>query len=121
MSALRSGIVWISFTSGFEGEVAKADRLVMNILSKPASSPVMLFNGAVLIGPDSAVNRKGALPPFPTPTKPTISHPQGPQRPQVLRSKRQGLRTQYQTKAAKFAEISKRAHVRHHHYTTPTK
>src|ERR1700757_758441 len=39
MSALRSGIVWISFTSGFQGEVAKADRLVMKVLSKPAGPP----------------------------------------------------------------------------------
>jgi hypothetical protein len=58
MSALRSGIVWISFTSGFEGEVTKADRLVMNILSKPAGPPVKLFNSAVLIGLNGAVNRK---------------------------------------------------------------
>jgi len=29
--------------SGFEGEVAKADRLVMNVLSKPAGPPVKLF------------------------------------------------------------------------------
>jgi hypothetical protein len=39
------------------------------------------------------------------PTKPTISHPQGPQRAELLRSKDKGLRTRYQTKAAKFAEI----------------
>jgi hypothetical protein len=113
MSALRSGIVWISFTSGFDGEVAKAGRLFMNIISKPADPPVKLFNSAVLIGPDGAANRKL------TPTKPAISHPQGPQRAQLLHGKRYTpkekgqrthyQRTQYQTKAAKFAEIRKRS------------
>jgi hypothetical protein len=58
MSALRSGIVWISFTSGFEGEVAKADRLVMKVLSKPAGPPVKLFNSAVLIGLDGPLNQR---------------------------------------------------------------